>query len=143
MDLSIGLLSIVFAVWFLVGSLQLPGPLNKVNIGPGAFPLIISILIIIVATMIIVTTLLKKEKDHKNQYVTIVRFKNIAASIGIIILYTFSIPYLGFYLATAIYFPVMLYLASESNWKTIIFVTVVFELFSFVIFEKILGVLLP
>ncbi|WP_281974629.1 tripartite tricarboxylate transporter TctB family protein [Halobacillus litoralis] len=139
-NIILAVLSILFALWFLLSAGNLPAPLNEVNIGPAAFPKVISILIILFSLAITIKSFLDKKSDDE---IKINRFKSILMFIGGILLFGLTIPYLGFYISAAIYFPILLFLASERNWKRIVLVTVVFELFAFGVFGNLLGVPLP
>ncbi|WP_366924014.1 tripartite tricarboxylate transporter TctB family protein [Metallumcola ferriviriculae] len=135
-----GVMSIGIALWFILKAQAFPDSLNKADVGPAAFPVVTAVLVIIFATSIIIKAVIMRTDDYS---VTIKRGKNILASIIVILLYVALLPHLGFYIATAIAFPILLLLASESKLKMIITVTLVFEAFAFFIFETMLKVPLP
>ncbi|UOR13964.1 tripartite tricarboxylate transporter TctB family protein [Halobacillus amylolyticus] len=139
-NLVLGTISIIFALCFFIGAQQFPEAVNKAGVGPAAFPKAISILVIIFSVTIILNSLFNKANDSR---IVVKRFGNILMSVGSIIAFVVLIPILGFYISTAIFFPVLLFLASETNWKSIVMTTLIFELFAFGMFDQLLGVPLP
>ncbi|WP_085524382.1 tripartite tricarboxylate transporter TctB family protein [Tuberibacillus sp. Marseille-P3662] len=139
-EIASGIAFIILGVIFLFQAIHLPAPLNDKEIGPGAFPKMMAVLVIVFSILLILRAILKSSKVST---VIIKRFKNIVISMGIMIIFGLTIPHLGIYLSSAIYFPVMLLLAGQTNWKSLIGVTLLFELFAFVIFDSLLKVPLP
>lgn len=135
-----GLIFIVVSAWFLFQAMQFPPPINPTDVGPGAFPIVIAVLISIFSIVVIVKGFLD---GSKTGYISIKRWKSIVVSIGVIILYGFAISIIGLYLATALFFPVLLILASERNWKAIVGVTILYGVFAFGVFDTFLNVPLP
>lgn len=137
-----GILFTLVAGWFLLEAIQLPAPLNNHGgVGPSTFPAGISTLIIIFSIILIFGGIRKGAKEKMK--IVIKRHNSILASMLLIVLYAISFHYIGYYVATALFMPVALLLASELRWKMIIFVTVLFELFAFCVFAVLLSVPLP
>lgn len=139
-EMITGIALCLIAGWFLWEANQLPAPLNNHGgVGPATFPTGISILIIIFSITLIVSGMRKALKEK----IVIQRKNSILATMLLIILYTIGFQYIGYYVATAIFMPIGLLLASELRWKVITFVTVLFGLFIFCVFGLLLDVPLP
>jgi putative tricarboxylic transport membrane protein len=138
-EIAVGIFFIFIAGWFLLEASKFPVNENSVDIGPAAFPQVLASLVILLSVFLIITSILKGS-DVK---IRAKRFKQILYSMILLIIFGVSIPYAGFYLATVLFLPTMLFLAGERKWKSIIGVTIVFELFAFAIFDTVLNVPLP
>ncbi|MCF6411595.1 tripartite tricarboxylate transporter TctB family protein [Pseudalkalibacillus salsuginis] len=139
-EIALGIFSIIASVWFILSSRKFPESLNQADVGPAAFPTIISIIIIIFSVTLIISSFFNKDSEDK---VEILRIKNVILSILLLLLFALGIPFLGFYVAAALFFPIMLFLASVTNWKSIVATTLLFELLAFGVFDQLLGVPLP
>jgi putative tricarboxylic transport membrane protein len=138
-EIATGVFFILVAVWFLYEASKFPTNENSVDMGPAAFPQVLAGLVILFSVLLIITSLIKRSNVRINAK----RFKNILYSIAFLIIYGIAVPYIGFYIATILFIPIMLTLAGERSWKSIVSVTIVFELFAFTVFETILNVPLP
>jgi putative tricarboxylic transport membrane protein len=112
---------------------------NSVDMGPAAFPQVLAWLVILLSVLLIITSFIKGSALK----ISVKRFKQIVYSMVLLIIYGVAIPFIGFYIATILFIPIMLFLAGERKWKSIIGVTIVFELFAFAIFDTVLNVPLP
>lgn len=129
------------ASWFLTMAIRFPPPLNPVDVGPSAFPKLISISILILSAFLIVQGFMGLKKGKHILFIN--RRNKLIGSILLLVLYIIIIPIIGYYLSTAICLPVMLVLAEERKWKSVLLITVGFLLFSKLGFGILLNVPLP
>lgn len=133
---------IIFGIWFLINGIALPGAMNNADIGPAVFPVLLSVLIIIFSIVLIVQTF-KNLKNGSNGRITINRIFNVVCFAGLMVLYAALLPRIGYYISTAIFFPLLILASGEKSWKKVVFITVGFIAFASVAFDILLGVPLP
>jgi putative tricarboxylic transport membrane protein len=138
-EIATGIFFIVVAAWFLYEASKFPVNESSVDMGPAAFPQVLAWLVILLSVLLIITSFIKGSALK----ISVKRFKQIVYSMVLLIIYGVAIPFIGFYIATILFIPIMLFLAGERKWKSIIGVTIVFELFAFAIFDTVLNVPLP
>jgi len=145
MKIALGrvLTGIILAVWSVVFfglALNFEKPLNPFDSGASAFPLLIAAALFFMAVGMIVV---ESRRLHLPALIKIKRLGPIALAAGLMILYTFAIPYTGYYLATLFFVPAMMMSAGEFRWKWLILITAMIILFNYFSFDRLLGVPLP
>lgn len=133
---------ILFGTWFLTGALKLPGALDNADVGPAAFPLLLSVFMLLSAVIIMIQTII----NIKNNEDRIIKFNRLTRVIGyaaLLFLYALCIPKLGYYISTFIVFPILMLIAGEYGWKKIVFISLGFILFAYLFFDTLMGVPLP
>ncbi|MFC4736872.1 tripartite tricarboxylate transporter TctB family protein [Bacillus daqingensis] len=141
-DMIIAAVMIVLSIWFFILSLQLPLNFGGGDFGAAAFPLLVTILAFFLSVMLLISAWKKRAEDVNDK----IEFKQplkLISVAGTLILYILLIPIIGYYISSAIFFPLLLLLAKERNWIKIVFVTAGFLLFSWGAFDLALGVPLP
>jgi len=139
-DISISLGCIGIGVWFLYESYKLPPNSSPSDIGPGIFPLLVSILLILCGILLIVSSI-KKPKENGN--ITFYRIKNTLMFVIILIGYLFLMNIIGYYITTLVMVPLLLFATGIKNVKLILFILIIFLLIAFIGFDILLGVPLP
>ena len=140
LEIISGFMLIAISVWFIFQALQFSSPEGSDEVGPGGFPIGIAILIIIFSLFLIIKSIYKIPGESK---IFVKRAKKVFISIGVFIIYGLAISFVGIYIASAIFLPMLLLLANVINWKTIISVTIAYEIFAFIVFDTLLNVPLP
>jgi len=135
-----GILFMSLAGWFLLQAHNFPPPLNAMDVGPAVFPQIIAAAIVLFALALLIQGIKTIPVSKK---VSIKRGKYLIGSIALIIGYALVIPFSGYYIATALYIPVLLYFAGTRKWQVISIITVAFIIFAKAGFEILLKVPLP
>lgn len=141
-NLIASIVFICFGMWFLTGGLALPKAVNTADVGPHAFPLIMSISIIVFSAILLVQTILsiKKGASEKVKFNKII---NVVSFAGLLILYAFLVPIFGYYISTMLFLPFLILATGERSWKKVVFITIGFVAFAKVAFDILLGVPLP
>lgn len=130
-----------FAGWFLNLALKFPAPLNPSDLGSGAFPKLITLIILLLSIVLIIKGIREfRTNPHK---IIIKRQSRVMAFIVTLIGYSISMPFLGYYISTAICVVLLLIIAGESKVRTCFLITAGFLLFSLVGFDILLDVPLP
>ncbi|MGE5256853.1 MAG: tripartite tricarboxylate transporter TctB family protein [Hyphomicrobiales bacterium] len=134
-----GILAVWAAVFFTM-ALYFDKPLNPFDSGAAAFPMLIS------ASLFITSVWMMIQEFRRLPTSEPVRAKRFGANLFsavLIILYAFSMPYAGYYLSTLAFIPAFLLASNERRWKLIIAVTAILLAFTYLSFDRLLGVSLP
>lgn len=126
------------SAWYVVESMGLPGGVTLGEPGPARMPTAIGILAAALAAVLVAqTSLLKKDEA--------VRFPHLAA-VGAftvsVLVYTLIIPFVGYYVATAVFLVATMALL-RTRWRTTVGVAAGFVVFVFLVFDALLNVPLP
>ena len=145
-DLIFSGVFVFFSIYLMIKSLELPiGWIAGQGPGGGAFPFWLSLGMLIVSILIFVRNLLKLSPEGRStevfmdshaQWIFMVVMVSLGAMIGLIhiIGVYFSVPlFMGFY---------MRYLGRHP-WKTVLGVSIATPVLTFLLFEKLLLILLP
>lgn len=130
----------IWAVVFFIMAMYFDKPLNPFDIGAAAFPILIS------ASLFITSVWMMFQEFRRLPNSVPIKAKRFRANIFsavLIILYTFSMPYVGYYLSTLVFIPAFLVASNERRWKWIIIITAILLLFNYLSFDRLLGVSLP
>lgn len=125
---------ILFALIVIYFASQFP---DTANVGPGAFPILISLGIIAFA---VVDILAGGETEMK---ITDLKFGPPAVVLGLLIVYLALMPITGFLVGTMLYLPAILYYSNVESKPLIVGLTVGLPILLFYIFARIFLVPLP
>ncbi|MCL7749227.1 tripartite tricarboxylate transporter TctB family protein [Halalkalibacter alkaliphilus] len=137
--------SVIFigiGAWFLIGTLALPTASNAADVGPRAFPLIMSISIITFSIVLLIQSILSIKKGEQKS-VKFTKLMNVTVFAGLLILYAYLVPRIGYFVSTLIFFPFIILATGERSWKKVVFITIGFLAFAKLAFDMLLGVPLP
>lgn len=113
-------------------------------IGPHVFPKLMSVVILICATINLISAILKREtsiqKDKKIKIKIIIKLVLIIISGG---LYIYIMPWLGYFLSTALLMICLIEIQGGIKLWLNVSVGTGFSMFLYLVFSKILSVLLP
>lgn len=136
-DLRSHPLSIVFILFSLVViyfASQFP---NEGRLGPGAFPILISVGIIVCAAIDIVMG------GETELEITEFDFKPPTIVFGLLVAYLLLMPITGFLVGTMLYMPVILYYSTVQSKPLIAILSIGFPILLFYVFSRIFLVGLP
>lgn len=114
------------------------------DIGPAAYPRVVSIIIVLLSAALIVSTVIDKRLSGKladlfNQR----EFTKVIFSLVLFVFYFFSMKYLGFFVATLLFMIVSLWLLKVQSWLKILAMSILFTSIVFFIFRYVLYIKLP
>ncbi len=141
-DFNIGIGTIIFAILIFISANGMPTPED--GLGAGGFPKFIAIGLIIMGVLLVIRSAIAIKAGEKNDpKVTLAELLNVGKIILTFALYLFVIRYIGFLIATPIFFAICMYLYGERNKKKIIIISIVIAIVFYLTFEKGFQVILP
>ncbi|KMJ56394.1 hypothetical protein AB685_22215 [Bacillus sp. LL01] len=141
-NLIASIVFIIIGTWFLYNTVQLPQTTNAADVGPRAFPLIMSISIIVFSIVLLVQTILSRKQDMDKK-IYIHRAWSVVTFAALLIIFVLAIPRLGYYLSALIFFPLFIFATGEKSLIKVSLLTAGFLGFTKVAFDMLLGVPLP
>ncbi|CEP67002.1 Protein of unknown function DUF1468 [Moorella glycerini] len=130
---------IILSMFFLIYSNDFPKAINPADVGPAAFPRLLSSLVILFALTQIVLSLRKKITDKININEPLLVILGIALSF----LYPILISSFGYFYVTPFFLIILILLLGNKNWIHILGVGIGFTLFIYLVFYRFLQVSLP
>ncbi len=145
---------IVLGIAYTVMTLNLPeAAIGRPN-APKAFPLALGVLMILLSVALFVQQIMKVRSDsaagttqqdtasHRRPLDP--HTKQIVITVANGVLYGMLFKEIGYVLSTLIFLGIELFLFNgKKKWKTVLIVSLVFSLFIYILFNKLLGVYLP
>lgn len=123
---------------FMYSTLQIPKPINPNVIGPAYVPFVYLTFGIILSIFIIIFEV--KDLYHLSQVKINLR---LFLYIFIAIAYMFTINWVGYYLSSLIVIVLLYLLLGIRKWYQLIAIPLCYNLFVFLIFEKIISLPIP
>ncbi len=141
-DALVALLMLAFAIALWVGAAAFaPGPWQAQ--GAGTFPRSISLLLGMCSLLLLGRTLRAWRCSTQVASVEFRRPGAVATAMLLTVAYPPLIEGLGYYMATAAWLPVLLWVAGYRKLKGIVLVSLGFLLFSRIVFQHLLGTPMP
>jgi hypothetical protein len=139
-----GIAFAAIAGYFLISALDLPTfKFNPADPGVAAFPNTMGLILLGCSLALAVIGICRMRTGTGNVPVAIVQPLNVIAVIILTLLYAIAMPYVTYYVATAIWVPLILLLSNIRSWKMIAILTLSLLLFAYFVFDIILNVKLP
>lgn len=141
-DALVALFMFAFAVALWVGvEAFAPGPWRAQ--GAGSFPRSIALLLGMCSLLLLGRTLLAWRAQRQAGNVALRRPHAVAAAMLLAVAYPPLIDALGYYLATAVWLPVLLWVAGYRKPKGVVLASLGFLVFSRIVFQQLLGTPMP
>ncbi len=141
-EVVISVILAAVAVIFYIISGSFTAPINPVDIGPAAFPRLMAIATILLAAGQVFLSV-RKNKAPDAEKASFGCWQGCLAGLALMCVYAFLMPRLGYYVVTPFFIFAVMFLMGNRKWIQMILVTLGFTLFAFLVFTKLLGVLLP
>jgi hypothetical protein len=116
---------------------------NPADPGVAAFPNTTGLILLGCSLALVVIGICRMRTGSGNVPVAIVQPLNVVAVTVLTLLYAIAMPFATYYVATAVWTPLMLLLSNIRSWKTIVVLTLSMMVFARVVFEIVLNVKLP
>ena len=139
-DFYIGIALDALCVWFwvLAGSFRNPDA--------AIWPKVIIVVLALLSTVLALRGYLKGKKaaeaKHEN-YLTAENIKGLSLAVVIMILYAAGMGVAGFFISTAVFLPLSMYLLGQRNWIAMLATTVGVEIFVWFLFVYELKLRMP
>jgi putative tricarboxylic transport membrane protein len=147
LKINIGILGISSFLYFYSFTQEIP---SGSNFDSMIWPRIILVLAIAFSIFSIIGEWIKikrlnssVKKDKTKKPKNLIRIMTMFIPIIVAFIYVWGVGYLGFFLATVIFIPALMYLLGERKIKSIISTPLVFLFIVWVVFIKFGGILLP
>lgn len=143
-DRIIGAFMLLLAAVYLYATAQIPTLEIGDPLGPKAFPILLGIALIVAAILLIIETL-KKSREPRAE-VPRENLRHLWFIGGVTLwtaLYFGVFDRVGYLVATVIYLLVLMAVFNPGKWLANALTSVLFAVGSYVLFVKILGVVLP
>lgn len=131
---------VVWGFAFFLFAMDFPPSLNPHDFGPSLLPKVISFIQMALGAGWIWQII---RNPNRGESFPIKYRPNILAIMLFIVFYAWSLPKMGYYISTAIFLPIMLFLAMERQWLRIAGITIGFILFAWGAFDLLLKIPLP
>jgi putative tricarboxylic transport membrane protein len=142
-----GILSLLIGLIYTVLALLLPDASIGRAAEPKFFPMTLGILMILLSAMLLFEEFKKKKEETektKNKFSFDTNLKKIGLTCLFSILYALLFDKLGYVISTVLFLEGELILFNGlKKWKINTIVALVFSLFIYILFSKLLGVFLP
>lgn len=143
LDSIIGGLMLAVALWFWfgAGSIQSHSPFSLV--GPAAFPRGIAALLAVCSLLLIARSVGSRLRTGSSMNITVERPVYVFIAMALVIVYPLLIGALGYYLATGVWLPILLWVAGYKRPLGLALVSICFLVFTKIVFQGMLGTPLP
>ncbi len=142
-----GILSLLIGLIYTILALLLPDASIGRAAEPKFFPLSLGILMILLSAALLYDEMNKRKKEDKTQNVSFTldsNLKKIGLTCLFSILYAILFDKLGYVISTILFLEGELFLFNGfKKWKINTMVVLIFSLFIYILFSKLLGVYLP
>lgn len=136
-DAWMGGLLIVLSVIFYLMAGQFSNP------EAATWPKVILVCIIILSVMLLIRGLRLTQQNADPGTIPANVMKGPMATIVMIIVYAIAMNFTGYFVSTAIFLPLGMFALGQRSWKAIVGVTVVLEVFIYVLFVTQLQLRMP
>lgn len=141
-DMLVGWLMLAFAIALWVGAGAFaPGAWHAQ--GPGTFPRGISLLLGVCSLLLLGRALHAWRAGTRPVVVAVRRPRAVVLAMALAAAYPPLIQALGYYPATAVWLPVLLWVAGCRKLKVVVLASLGFLLFSRIVFQQLLGTPMP
>lgn len=141
-DFLIGIGTIISAILIYITANQMPT--SETGLGAGGFPKFIALGLGILGILLAIRSFFGIKAEAKEQQKANLReLLNVAKLAVAVGLYIFVIRYIGFLIATPIFFFLFMYIYGERKWKQMVIISVALSIGLYLIFEKGFQVMLP
>lgn len=107
------------------------------------WPKLILLCIIILSVMLVLHGIKLTQQNAEPGTIPVNVLKGPAATIVMVVLYAIVMNFFGYFVSTAIFLPLSMFILGQRNWKAIIGVTVGLEVFIYVLFVMQLQLRMP
>ena len=130
---------LLIGLYFLINTFQIQNLVSGNDVGPRAFPLLVSIGLIIFAGINLITSIF----DKKIEKLEFQNFTKVVLTMVGLILFISLISIINFYIASIIMLPILLWINDVRKPIRLGFSTIITVLFVFVIFDYLLEIPIP
>lgn len=144
-NIGISALLIVLSVLVIRSSLQSGAAVQGTAMGPGVWPMILSIVMILLSVILMVQTLVRPRPEGEEKPIDFASsgMKRIYILVGLLALFCLLIKLFGFYVAIVYLIPSVMFLLGERRPAMLIGLTVGIVVFIVIVFVVLLQLKMP
>lgn len=144
-NIGMSILLIALSALMIRSSLQSGAAVQGTAMGPGVWPMILSIAMIVLAVILLVQTLFRAQPAGEAKPIDFASagMKRIYIMIGLLALFCLLLKLFGFYIAIAYLIPSVMFLLGERRPLVLIALTVGIIVFIVIVFVMLLQLKMP
>ena len=143
LETAVGVFMLAVASWFWIDSYSIetraPGSLS----GPVAFPRGVAAMLAICSVLFIWRSVVARIRMGHSREIPVERPASVFLSMVLVVVYPLLLEWLGYYVATGVWLPVLLWVSGYRRPLGIALVSLGFLAFTKVVFQQALGTPLP
>ncbi len=142
---GISVLLILIAGLIIHNSLQMNESVSGTAMGPGVWPIILSVVLVLLAVVQIVQTMLGKNHESEENPIDFKSpaMKRIYITAALVVVFAVLLKVLGFYIAMAFLLIAVMYLLGERNPRALVLVPAGILIFIYIVFVVLLKLNMP
>lgn len=137
------ILGLILSIYVFLTASSFPTPPGN-TIGPGYYPMLLSIGLLVMSSVLLIQTLLRVGKEEFEKFniksSEVIRF---AVSFIATVIYAIAMQYLGFILASVLYLFFLMYLLKNREYIKMSIISVGVSVSVYLIFSNVLNLTLP
>lgn len=143
LEVAIAVVMVAVALWFWLeaGSIQSQAP-GSIS-GPVAFPRGVAAMLAVCSLLLIFRSVTARMRTGGSRPVVVKRPAPVLASIVLVVVYPLLLEWLGYYVATGVWLPVLLWVSGYRRPLGVVLASLAFLVFTKVVFQQMLGTPLP
>lgn len=138
-NIIFSIMFLLIGLYFLIFSFDIQNLVTGNDIGPRAFPIIVSIGFVVFSFLCLLSSILQKNFEK----IEIGNTAKVFITMGLLTLFVLVINYSNFYIASLIFVPLLMWINGVKSLVNLIVSTILTIGFVFVVFDTLLGVPLP
>ena len=146
-EILISSIFIVLSVIFFIMAGEFAATMNPLDVGPAAFPRMMLVIIAFLAALQIVFSLRNRGRliaeKKESPKVTINNKLLLLITVVLLFAYGHFLQVIGFYIATAVFIFVIMFLMGNRKWLQLVLIPIGFNLLIHLTFVMTLGLRLP
>ena len=143
LESAVGVFMLAVAAWFWYASYAIDTRTPSSLSGPVAFPRGVAAMLAVCSVLFVWRTVVARIRAGRSRDIPLDRPLSVLLSMGLIVLYPLMLEWMGFYVATGVWLPVLLWVSGYKRPVGIVLVSAGFLVFTKVVFQQALGTPLP
>lgn len=143
LETAVGVFMLAVAAWFWFDSYSIDTRTPASLSGPVAFPRGIAAMLAICSVLFVWRTVVSRIRLGRSRDIPLERPASVVLSMLLVVLYPLMLEWLGFYVATGVWLPLLLWVSGYRRPLGIALVSAGFLVFTKVVFQQALGTPLP
>ncbi len=140
---AVGVFMLALAAWFWFESYSIETRTPSSLSGPVAFPRGVAAMLAVCSALLVWRAVVARLRTGQSRIIPVERPLPVLAAMGLVVLYPLLLEWLGYYVATGLWLPVLLWVSGYRRPLGLALVSLGFLAFTKVVFQQALGTPLP